>query len=700
MKPALTAEEEAPTVLPDTIESRVTRQRDALLKLTTEQPLDCDLVPKALMQITEVAAATLRVPRVSIWRYNAGRTAIDCIDQYDAVAKEHRSGARLRASDFPYYFAVIGDSDVVAVDDAVKDVRTSEFASSYLRPHGIASMMDVAIRLGEAVLGVLCHEQTGPRRHWTDDEKAFAIATSTLISLAIERCERRRVESTLRLQSAAFNAAADATVITDRDGAIEWVNPAFTKLTGYSGDEAIGRNPRDLLKSGRHDAAFYGQMWSTLMSGQVWRGQTVNRRKDGTTYYEDQTITPVALNGQITHFVAIKRDLTERHNLEEQFLQAQKMEVVGRLAGGIAHDFNNLLTVINGTAELALTDLAPSHPLRTDFQSIHEAGQRANNLTRQLLAFSRKQMVNRAPLEVCAVLTGFRAVLQRLIGEDIHLETVADTVGSVLADRGQFEQVILNLAVNARDAMPRGGRLHIEASNVELDAPFAARHNGVRPGPHVKIMVRDTGQGITDDVMRRIFEPFFTTKELGKGTGLGLSTVYAIISQSDGTIWVESTIARGTTFTIYLPRVTGEASPPAAEIQSQALHGSQTLLLVEDDDSVRDIAVRILRSAGYLPLAARSASEALHVLAVHPEPISLIVTDVVLVGMGGRDLASNALKIRPGIPILFTSGHTDDLVHAHGVRENAVHFLGKPYTAASLTAKVREVLKSAVEVRS
>ena len=698
MKSTLTAEEEAPTILPDTIESRVTRQRDGLLKLTAEQPLDCDLVPKALMQITEVAAAALRVPRVSIWRYNATRTAIDCVDLYDTVAKEHRSGASLRASDFPYYFRVIANSDVVAVDDAVADMRTAEFASSYLRPLGIASMMDVPIRLGGAVIGVLCHEQTGPKRQWTDDEKAFAIATSTLISLALERCERRRVESTLRLQSAAFNAAADATVITDREGAIEWVNPAFTKLTGYGAEEAMGRNPRDLLKSGRHDAAFYGQMWSTLMGGQVWRGQMVNRRKDGTTYYEDQTITPIALNGRITHFVAIKRDLTERHNLEEQFLQAQKMEVVGRLAGGIAHDFNNLLTVINGTAELALTDLAPSHPLRTDFENIHEAGTRASNLTRQLLAFSRKQIVNRVPLEVGPVLTGFRAVLQRLIGEDIHLEMVADA-GTVLADRGQLEQVILNLAVNARDAMPRGGRLHVEASNVELDSQFAALHNGVRPGPHVKILVRDSGEGMTGEVMQRIFEPFFTTKEAGKGTGLGLSTVYAIVSQS-GTIWVESTIGRGTTFTIYLPRITDNAAPQVPEVRSKTIAAGETVLLVEDDDSVRDVAARILRSAGYLTLAARDASAALHMLAGHTEPICLIVTDVVLVGMGGRELASRALKIRPGIPILFTSGHTDDLVLAHGVRENTVHFLSKPYTAASLTAKVREVVKNAEGSRS
>ncbi len=551
----LTAHHEVPTLAPDPIESRVTRQRDALLTLTAEQSVDCDLVPRALKGITEVAAATLRVPRVSIWRYNAARTAIDCIDLYDARTNEHSSGQSLRASDFPYYFRLIADSDVVAVDDAVSDMRTSEFTTSHLRPLGIRSMMDVAIRLGPAVIGVLCHEQTGSRRSWTDDEKAFAIATSSLISLAFERCERNRAEATLRLQSAALNAAADATVITDRQGTIVWINPAFTQLTGYSASESIGRNPRDLVKSGRHEPAFYEQMWSTLRKGQVWRGEMLNRRKDGTVYNEDQSITPVLLDGSITHFVAIKRDLTDRRNLEGQFLQAQKMEVVGRLAGGVAHDFNNLLTVINGTAELALADLPSAHPLRRDFQSILDAGNRATGLTRQLLAFSRKQIAHRTRLAVGPVLTGFRSMLQRLIGEDIKLEVVADSAGSVLADQSQLEQVILNLAVNARDAMPRGGSLYLEAANVELDEQFALRHRGVQPGPHVRLTVRDSGQGISESVMKRIFEPFFTTKEAGKGTGLGLATVYAIVAQSKGTIWVESEINRGTTFTIYLPRI-------------------------------------------------------------------------------------------------------------------------------------------------
>ena len=676
------------------LESRLIRQRDALLALTTE-PLDgFSVMPRALSRIIEVASTTLCVRRVSIWRYNSDRTAIDCVDLFDALTAGHAPGGTLRAADYPHYFQALTESDVVAVDDAVTDPRTSEFAHAYLRPLNIVSMMDVPIHRSGAVVGVVCHEHTGTPRNWTVDEKAFAIGISNLIALAFERSDRARAESAIRLQGAALNAAAHPIVVTDRDANIVYTNEAFTTLTGYTKEEAIGRNSIDLLNSARHDPRFFNEMWETLKAGRVWRGEISNRRKDGSVFLADQTVTPVRdAHGSITHYVAIKVDLTHQRNLEGQFLQAQKMEVVGRLAGGIAHDFNNLLTVINGTAELALTDLPKSHPLRSDFERIQESGKRAAGLTRQLLTFSRKQIVSRGPLEIEPVLTGFKSMLQRLIGEDISLAVRADVGRStVLADQGQIEQVILNLAVNARDAMPSGGRLAIEAANVELDGRFAETHPKARPGSYVRITVTDTGEGMSEDVLSQIFEPFFTTKESGKGTGLGLATVYAIVEQSGGTIWVSSTLGIGTMFTIYLPRV-AEAAPAALdEPESHPAKAGETILVVEDDGPVRELAVRILRAAGYVALPAADAVEALRILSEHPDSISLIVTDVVLTGMGGRELASHADTITPGIPVLFTSGHTDDLVLAHGVRENLVHFIGKPYTTAALTNKVRGVL--------
>jgi two-component system cell cycle sensor histidine kinase/response regulator CckA len=583
---------------------------------------------------------------------------------------------------------------VLAADDAASDPRTRAFLDAYLRPNGIRSLLDAPLHMNGVVDGVLCHEQVGEARTWTADEKSFVVAVSNVISLAFERCSRHRAESTMRLQAAALNAAADAMVIADRAGNLVWVNPAFSRLTGYTEREALGQNPRNLLKSGRHDAAFYDGMWATLLDGHVWRGELTNRRKDGTTYVEDQTITPVTNGGEITHFVSLKRDLSETRKLEAQFLQAQKMEVVGRLAGGIAHDFNNLLTVINGTAELALMDLAPEHPVRSDFERIKESGDRAASLTRQLLAFSRKQLTRREPVNLGQMLTNFRGMLQRLIGEDVHLVVTAGApLAIVPADPSQLEQVVLNLAVNARDAMPRGGRLTLEAANVYLDDAFAASHTGVKAGPHVMLAVTDTGAGMTPETMLRIFEPFFTTKEAGKGTGLGLATVYGIVQQSGGTIWVDSAVGLGTTFRIYLP----SSGPPAIEAgEASALpapaQGHETVLLVEDEDAVRDLATRILQSAGYTVLAARDSESAFERLRSGGADVELILTDVVLPGMGGLELAERALQLRPGVPVLYTSGHTDDRVLAHGVAQNLVHFIAKPYTVSALTNKIRDVL--------
>ncbi len=675
-------------------EERVIRQRDALILLTSRQVADCDELPQVLNSILEVSAATLGVERSSIWKYNEARTALDCVDLYESRLGRHSTGFVLNADDYPGYFTALATADVVAADDANTDPRTREFQDNYLRPLGIQSMVDAPLHLNGVVDGVLCHEHVGSTRHWTADEKAFVVAVSNVISLAFERCGRHRAESLLLLQSAALNAAADAMVITDRNGNLVWVNPAFTRLTGYSEQEALGQNPRNLLKSGLHDAAFYDEMWATLLDGCVWRGELTNRRKDGTTYVEDQTITPVINGGEITHFVALKRDLSQTRLLEAQFLQAQKMEVVGRLAGGIAHDFNNLLTVINGTAELALMDLAPQHPVRADFERIKESGDRAASLTRQLLAFSRRQITRREPVDLGLLLNNFRGMLQRLIGEDIRLVVTADPrLATVPADPSQIEQVVLNLAVNARDAMPRGGRLTLEACNVHLDDAFAATHNGVKAGPHVMLAVTDTGTGIDTETMQRLFEPFFTTKETGKGTGLGLATVYGIVHQSGGTVWVESAVGLGTTFRVYLPSAGAPGVEAAAAADIPALApGQETLLLVEDEDAVRDLATRILQSAGYTVLAARDSASAFERLRSGGADVELIITDVVLPGMSGRELAERALELCPGVPVLYTSGHTDDRVLAYGVGQNLVHFIAKPYTVSALTNKIRDVL--------
>ncbi len=508
--------------------------------------------------------------------------------------------------------------------------------------------------------------------------------------------ERRVADESRQLQSAALNAAANAIVITDRSGVIEWVNPAFTRLTGYTAQEAVGRNPRDLVRSGKHDQAFYRDLWDSILAGNIWRGEMVNRRKDGTLYSESQSITPVrSESGAITHFVAVKEDITERLQLQAEFLQAQKMESVGRLAGGIAHDFNNLLTVINGTADLVLRGRSEQDELQADLQEIRKAGERAASLTRQLLAFSRKQLMQFKVLSPSTVIAGMQSMVRRLIGEDINLViTVAGDPGRVRADPGQIEQVILNLSINARDAMPSGGTLTIETREVTLDEAYAASHPSVVPGPHVRVTVSDTGVGMDEATRQMIFEPFFTTKGPEHGTGLGLATVYGIVKQSRGTIWVDSEAGKGTTFTIYLPRV-GEHAPESRQARAAAAaRGTETILIVEDEDALRRVAIRILESAGYTVLSAASGAEALRLLDRCEQTVHLLLTDVVMPGMGGPEVAEGMRRIRPQLKVLFTSGYTDDVVARHGVLDEHAHFIGKPYTIPELTGKVRQVLDS------
>ena len=380
---------------------------------------------------------------------------------------------------------------------------------------------------------------------------------------------------------------------------------------------------------------------------------------------------------------------------EQQFRQSQKMEAIGRLAGGIAHDFNNLLTGITGYSELLLNSLRPEDPMRGNLEEIRKAAARAASLTHQLLAFSRQQVLRPVILDLNALLANLHKMLRRLIGEDIELVTLLGPgLGRVEADRGQMEQVIMNLVVNARDAMPEGGRLILETANEELDEDYARTHPPTEPGSYVMLAISDTGCGMGPDTLARIFDPFFTTKEQGKGTGLGLSTVYGIIKQSDGYIWAYSEPGQGTTFKVYLPKVQGEVSVEAETVPApvELPLGSETVLLVEDEDSVRNLVRTILRKNGYTVLEARHGAEALRVAIQHTGPIHLMLTDVVMPLMSGRQLAERLAPLRPDMKVIYMSGYTDQAIVHHGVLEPGTIFLQKPFTPNSLACKVREVL--------
>jgi PAS domain S-box-containing protein len=506
--------------------------------------------------------------------------------------------------------------------------------------------------------------------------------------------ERKKSEAEHIRLVTAIEQSAEAVVITNTDGVIEYVNPAFTWITGYGREEALGQNLR-ILKSGKQDRAFYQQLWATILKGEIWHGEIINRRKDGKLYTEEVNITPIReARGEITHFIAAKQDVTERRSMEEQLHHAAKMEAVGRLAGGVAHDFNNLLTIINGYTELLLETPASEIKPGAFLKEIKDAGERAASLTRQLLAFSRRQVLAPRALDLNGVVSNVEKMLRRLIGEDVELRTVLDpSLGRIKADPGQIEQVIMNLAVNARDAMPSGGILTIETSNVELDQTFARSHVGVKPGPHVMLKVGDTGVGMTVETKARIFEPFFTTKEKGKGTGLGLATVYGIVQQSEGVIWVDSELGQGTVFKISLPAVSEIPAPEGhAKTETAAASGSETILVVEDEEGVRSLVCAALESVGYKVLETDGAASALATCAKYDGPIHLLLTDVVMPQLSGPLVAEKLTSLRPDIKVLYMSGYTDDAVVRHGVLSHDMPFIQKPFTPMALRRKIREVL--------
>jgi len=511
-------------------------------------------------------------------------------------------------------------------------------------------------------------------------------------------CDERQLQKTedmLRKLGRAVEQSADVVIITDRRGVIEYVNPAFETVTGYKQSEVLGLTPR-ILKSGQHPCQFYEQMWQTILSGEVFHGILVNRKKNGETFIVEKTITPIRDgDGQVTHLISNDRDITDRRRLESQLQMAHKMDAIGRLAGGVAHDFNNLLMVISAYAELMQDSLASGHPLLRNVQEIMKASKRAADLTRQLLAFGRKQMQALQLLDLNHVLKDISKMLPRLIGEDIQLTIVhGRNIGCVRADPLQIEQIVMNLAANARDAMPDGGKLTIETASIALDEEYVQRHSIVPIGDYVLLAVTDTGQGIAPEHLSHIFEPFYTTKAEGKGTGLGLATVYGIVKQNGGFIWVYSEPGLGTTFKIYLPRVKKEAGTvkSTAKPAQETPRGVETILLVEDETAVRQSTGEFLRLNGYTVVEAKDGEDALRVARSHNGTIDLMITDVVMPHLGGAKLAAQLASTRPQMKVLFVSGYAETTVLRHGAIDVTNSFLQKPFGLKSLAVKIRQVL--------
>jgi len=557
--------------------------------------------------------------------------------------------------------------------------------------------LGVPLKTTGQTFGVVVLQSYNPKVRFRKKDKDVLTFVSQQLASAIEH---KRNEEALCRSEARYRSLVQSAVYgiyrSDPSGKFLDVNPALVNMLGYnSAEEVLALDPDAVLVDPQEHKHYL----------QGFHRDSGKHSVEARWKRQDGKVITVRLSGQLINadsgspaaLEMIAEDVTEKRMLEEQFRQAQKMEAVGRLAGGVAHDFNNLLTVISGYTEVLLEQVGPVNPLRTRIDAIHQAAERASRLTRQLLAFSRKQMLELRVVDINAIVANMERLLRPLIGEHIELTTrLAADAGRTRADAGQIEQVIMNLVVNAKDAMPAGGNINIQTSPIEVDDNLLSECGYMQPGRYVLLSVTDNGEGMDKETQARIFEPFFTTKEKGKGTGLGLSTVYGIVKQSGGYLLTQSEPGQGTTFSIYLPRVeeAQETEEPLAVSQKDDIN-SGTILLVEDEESVRQLVRETLSTKGYKILEADSGPQALRLASQYGNPIDMLITDVVMPGMGGRELAAQLCASRPEIKVLYLSGYSEDAIVLHGVLDPGTAFLQKPFMLQTLSRKVRDVLRAA-----
>jgi PAS domain S-box-containing protein len=515
-----------------------------------------------------------------------------------------------------------------------------------------------------------------------------------LVGVIQDITSRRRAEEQMNLQLSALTAAANAIVITDRQGKIRWVNPAFAKLTGYSAEEAVGNSLR-LLKSGRHQPAFYANLWTTILSGNVWQGEIINRRKDGQLYTEAMTITPVrGADGQVAHFVAIKQDVSEQRQLQQRIQQAQKMEAIGTLAGGIAHDFNNILAAMFGYAYLLQQDTEGNHAAQESIDEILKAASRAKELVQQILTFSRQREQKPELIQIETIVKEAIKFLRASLPAQIKIElNLATDVPAVLADPTQIYQVVINLATNALHAMAgRAGQLTVSLESFQPDDAFIQSHPGVRSVTYAQLTVSDTGHGMDTKTLERIFEPFFTTKPVGKGTGLGLAVVHGIVQSHKGLITVYSEVGRGTTFRLYFPGGTTKAVLPVAPDVKTPLGCGERILLLDDEPALTAALQRLLVRLNYRVTASNQAREAVGWFHQDPARFDLVITDLTMPEMTGLEVARQLHVLRPGLPVILASGFSADLKQEDLQAAGICELLSKPTPWTVLAAAVQRAL--------
>jgi two-component system, cell cycle sensor histidine kinase and response regulator CckA len=685
----------------------------AMRQLAQNQAFYGGRMEESLPAVTECAGLSLGVERASVWLFDDTSSSLILKDLYQTTLQRHSCGITLRKNSFPKYFHAL-ETQTQAIDagDAKMDPRTSEFAEPYLIPLNIGAMLDAPIWKDGRLVGVLCLEHTGGTRIWTEEEQVFAASLGSMATIALAVEERRQAQerteelvrerthelqeahrtlqqTTIRLHTILAQSPL-AIIEVDEAGCVTRWNEAATQTFGWTEAEALGRQLPYLSENEIEQA---NGLQASLLQGERLQNVDLRRRKkDGTPV--DLSFSGVGIldhDGNSRFAVGFLIDISERKRLEEQYRQAQKMEAVGQLAGGVAHDFNNLLTVIIGQSTLLLNQLPTDDPRQTMVQDTLQAAERAAELSTQMLVFSRRQVFTQQPLALNTSIMSIKPILGSLISERIGVVTdLAPDLWTILCDKTQFDQVLMNLAINARDAMPNGGTVTIATRNCIVSAERSPTHRFLPAGDYVQVTIRDTGVGMSRETLAHIFEPFFTTKEVGKGTGLGLATVYGVVKQSLGYIFVESELGRGATFDLYFPRMRVTAPQERTPVV-RPTRGSESVLVVEDQDAVRNLVVLALRQNGYQVSATANGEEALRLAKTLSEPFQALVSDVIMPAMTGVELAAELRCLWPHLRVLFMSGYTDSGETIMLNYPNSA-YLQKPFKPDELAKQLRDLL--------
>jgi PAS domain S-box-containing protein len=674
---------------------RVIRYQATLLDLAKADLSD---LPTTFAKVTEVAAKTLPADRVGIWLFGEDRSQLVLMNLFKSREGTHEAGHRLTSAQYPRYFSALDQSRLIAADNATTDERTSEFAEEYLSPLDIRAMMDAPIRIRGALVGVLCHEHIGSSREWSLEEQELAVSLADTISLALEAHERKNTELALHESEeqyrTLFENSLDTMFTVDLRGYFTSINQAGEALTGYRRDEFIGKNFRTYVSPEVAELIFsaYNALYQT---GKPLSGLRYSfTGKDGQERTVEGYVTLRKRGDIVIGFQGTLKDITERLKLEQQLIQSQKMEAVGTMAGGIAHNFNNIMVGIMGYSEFLMMSKKPDDPDFKALSIIHEGTVRASELTKQLLSVSRGGQFNLVAVKLNQLIERIIPLIFGAFNKSIDLVThLAPDLMVMKGDMSQIEQCLLNICINARDAMPQGGKLIIETHNQMLDDVFVRSHFGASAGPHVMVTITDTGMGIPPQVRDHIFEPFFTTKQQNGGTGMGLATVYGIVRSHRGVISVYTEIGKGTSFKLYFPVASGSAEERIIHREtSQSMPGA-TILLIDDEPVVREVWEDFLTQKGYQVITAEDGLDGIERFKGLKDRIDLVILDLIMPNLGGQETLAALREIDPKVKVLVTSGYSENGQAGEIVNLGIDGFLQKPSQLTLLEKRIVEILR-------